>query len=876
MKLASRTSGSGRFRLGLLVAAGLSAIAPAARAQRTAPTTEEPAPPPPPPPTVTPPVLTKDEGAEYPKQALDDKVKDPVEVVLVLEIDASGAVTNATVETPRGHGFDEAAVAAAKKLKFEPAKKNGQPMPSKIKHRYVFTPPASRLVGRVTSRTKDTPIGGATVRVAAAGGETTTATTKADGTFEIPNLPAGTYTISVEAEGYVPQSYDDTLDPGQETTASLRLARPELAPPPPIANAGDVQEVEVRGKRPPREVTKRTLERRELNRIPGTGGDALRGILNLPGVARPPGLAGLLIVRGAAPNETNVYVDGTLVPIVYHFGGLSSVIPTEMLEKIDFYPGNFSTYYGRVTGGIVDVGVHDPTVKKDKKIHGLAQADLIDARALAEGPIGNSGWNFAVAGRRSYVDVWLKPVLQQSGAGVSTAPVYYDYQLMLQRSWDNHRHDLRLFFFGSDDRLAIIVNNVNGSNPGLGGNISLGTAFYRFQARYVGKLSDDTELRLTAAVGKDAVDFSLGDNFFTLTEWPINPRAEISHRLAPGVRNNLGLDIFYAPYEVSVRLPPPPRPGEPPSGPFGGRPPLETSDTDAIYRPAVYDEVELTPFRGTRIVPGVRLDYTKDTRAWDVQPRVVVRQDLTRGFPRTTLKGGLGRFTQPPQPQETNSVFGVPGLRSNVANHYGMGVEQEVTKQVEASTEGFYRQYDQLVVQRLGNVGQGRAMGLETLIRYKPDDRFFGFIAYTLSRSVRRDAPTDPERLFQFDQTHIFTMVGSYRLGRGWEIGGRFRLISGSLTTPNTYGFYDASVGAYVPQTSYPPYSHRNPAFHQLDIRVDKAWQYSWGRLSAYLDIWNVYNNGNVEGVSYNYNYTLSTNATGLPFLPSLGMRAEL
>jgi len=208
------------------------------------------------------------------------------------------------------------------------------------------------------------------------------------------------------------------------------------------------------------------------------------------------------------------------------------------------------------------------------------------------------------------------------------------------------------------------------------------------------------------------------------------------------VRNNLGLDIFYAPYTVDVRLPAPPRPGTPPAGPFGSRPPLTVTDSDAIYRPAIYDEVELTPWAGTRIVPGVRLDYAKETRAWDVQPRVVVRQDLKRDFPRTTLKGGMGRFAQPPQPQETNRVFGMSGLVSNVANHYGGGFEQEITRQIELGMEGFYRHYDRRVVQRLGNVGEGRAFGVETLLRYKPDDRFSGFLAYTLSRSVGRTART--------------------------------------------------------------------------------------------------------------------------------------
>ncbi len=869
--------------LGVLAGVLASATASVARAQPggsvAQPAPDAPAQPAPaPPPTIVAPRLVKDEGAEYPRQALTDKVKGDVEVVLVLELDATGAVKSATVEAPQGHGFDEAAVAAAQKLQFDPATKNGQPVAAKIRHKYVFTPPVSRVVGRVATAAGDRPVTGATVTVESEDGVRGEATAKPDGTFEVTGLPAGKYRIRVASGGFNPQEFEDSIEAGQEARVDVRLEReaPPPPPPPPGGKEDEVDEVRVVGKRPAREVTKRTLEQRELARSPGTNGDALRAVQNLPGIARPPGLAGLLIVRGAAPQETGTFVDGTYVPIIYHFGGLSSVIPTEMLDRIDFYPGNFSTYFGRFTGGVVDVGVHAPRVKKDKKLHGLGQADLIDARFLAEGPLGNTGWNFAVGGRRSYVDLWLKPVLEQAGSSVTTAPVYYDYQFMVQREFGKKKeHDFRLFLFGSDDRLEVLVNQVASSNPGLGGNITLGTAFYRLQARYVGKLSDDIELRAVVAAGKDALQFTVSDNFFLLESYPINPRFELSTKLGLGARNNFGLDILYQPYTVNVRLPPPPRPGEPPAGPFGSRPPLQVSESDAVYRPAFYDELEITPFRGTRIVPGVRVDYAKDTKRWDVQPRLVGRQDLHQGFPRTTVKGGIGRFAQAPQPQETSPVFGVPGLRSTVANHYGGGFEQEITKQLEVSSEVFYRQYDGIVTPRIGNVGQGRAYGVETLLRYKPDARFFGFLAYTLSRSVRRDTPSEPERLFQYDQTHILTAIGSYRLGGGWEIGARFRLISGSNTTPQQYGFFDLSTGSYIPGVTYPPFSQRNPMFHQLDVRVDKTWEGTWGKFAIYLDVYNSYNRANVEGVSYNFNQTLRSNASGVPILPSIGMRGE-
>ena len=104
--------------------------------------------------------------------------------------------------------------------------------------------------------------------------------------------------------GFQPADNQEEVGAGEETEATYRIAP---------ATAGI--EITVEGDRPPREVTRRTLERREIDRIPGTGGDALRSLQSLPGVARPPGMAGLLIVRGSSPNDTQVYADGTLLPL---------------------------------------------------------------------------------------------------------------------------------------------------------------------------------------------------------------------------------------------------------------------------------------------------------------------------------------------------------------------------------------------------------------------------------------------------------------------------------------------------------------------------------------------------------------------------------
>jgi TonB family protein len=857
-------------------------------------------------PQVVLPKQTKFVDAPYPPEAQAAGLQ--AEVPLLLDIDKTGKVTNVTVTAPQGHGFDEAAQAAALQFEFEPATRDGKPLAVRLPYKYRFTlqvvekvvepakpPTVGNLGGQIQIQGPDMPLVGVEVVVVGADGAERRATTDGEGRFVLEGLPPGKYVIKVKPDGFQPFEGTEDVAAGEATDITYRVA--------PVSEG---VEVTVRGERPPREVTRRTIERREMMRIPGTSGDALRSIQSLPGVARPPGIAGLLIVRGAAPEDTAYFMDGAAIPLVYHFGGLSSVVPTELLDRIDFYPGNFSVRYGEVMGGIVDIALREPYTQctgdygkkldKDGCFHGLAQLDLIDARVLMQGQVGE--WTFAVGGRRSWIDAWLKPVLEESGAGVTTAPVYYDYQAIVEtKPSPTSRVSAR--FYGSDDRLKVLITDPFAQDPAFGGNLTFGTGFYRAQLLYEAELNRSVNMMAQVAVGKDAVDFALGPIKFNLNLTPISTRSEFGFKLFPGGKLNVGMDFNIAPYHVYVRAPAPPRPGEPDPGPFTTRQLQQTDQESTAFRPAWYADMELQPTRRTQLVPGIRLDYARDSGHSDVSPRFNGRYDIVGGraedgLPieerrlRTTIKGGVGVFYQPPQFQETDPVFGTPGIESNRAIHYSIGVEQEFTRQIELSVEGYYKDLGNLVSRSAsldssfayGNEGTGSSYGVETLLKYKPDSRFFGWLAYTLSRSVRTDSPDQPEHLFQFDQTHNLTVLGSYRLGRGWEFGARFRVISGNLDTPvlqppGLPALYAADAAAYAPLQGE-PFSTRLPLFHQLDVRVDKAWQFRTWRLSTYLDVQNVYNNPAKEGTAYNYNYTRHTYASGLPIIPSLGIRGEI
>ena len=66
-----------------------------------------------------------------------------------------------------------------------------------------------------------------------------------------------------------------------------------------------------------------------------------------------------------------------------------------------------------------------------------------------------------------------------------------------------------------------------------------------------------------------------------------------------------------------------------------------------------------------------------------------------------------------------------------------------------------------------------------------------------------------------------------------------------------------------------------NAVHLRFDVRVDKRWIYKSWILGAYLDIQNVYNRSNAEGVEYNFDFSQSRPLTGIPILTILGVRGE-
>jgi TonB family protein len=830
------------------------------------------------------PVLKRQVEAQYPAEALAQQLEGTV--VMLIDISEAGAVTDVQVTQPAGHGFDEAAVAAVRQFEFEPAEVDNVPAPVRIEYAYQFvwrapSPPEGtepgqapeppvNFSGRALERGTRRPLAGAEVALPEL--QLTTSTNE-EGRFSFRGVPLGNHEVLVILSGYDRFRTRESITEGQETQATYYVQKRIFSQ----------YETVVRSERERKEVTRTTLQVAEIQKVPGTQGDTLKVVQNLPGVARPAFNGGQLVIRGTSPNDSGVFLDGQRIPLLYHFGGLTSVYNSELLDSLDYLPGNFSSYFGNVTGGVINVRSRAP---KMDRFHGTAGVSLIESNAVLEGPI-TENLGIAVAGRRSYVDLVLKLVPEnEEGPSIQVAPRYYDAQVKLH--WTpTKRHTFTVQGLTSNDTLGLVFDRPADQDPSVNGDFEVTTGFNQLRLGHQykgGALTVESQ----GMVGNTLIEFTLGDRYLRISALDLDLRSTAEYTLSESLTLASGLDIQFADATVRARVQAPPREGEP-AGP-GVNEEILTVDSDSYqYFPGLWAEARWRPLKGLLVVPGLRSESylfgEQKVNKRSLNPRLAVRYSLTD---QVTLKGGAGLYHGPPVQEEPNSSFGNPELKAKRSFQYSVGTEWQPTPEYFVSGELFYNDLHRLIVssdrlverdgqlvpERLNNAGTGRIYGFEFLARRALTERFFGWVAYTFSKSQRRDRPDAALRLFDSDQTHVLTVIGSYKLPAGWEVGARFRFSSGNPLTPIVGARRDDATDVFIPVFG-PVNSQRLPNFNQLDIRVDKNFIFDQWALDLYVDLTNAYNNPAKEGILYNYNYSESAFLEGLPLLPILGAKGS-
>ncbi len=727
------------------------------------------------------------------------------------------------------------------------------------------------LEGRLLERGTKRPVAEAAVFLLPGGAR---AQTDAAGRFIFEGVLAGEHRIVVNLTGYRRLEEGVAVNAGRSgSIAVLHVERRTYAG----------LEATVIGKAEKRDDTTRSLKTEQFLTLPGAGGDPVKAVQNLPGVARSVGGTSQVIIQGSSPRDTSYLIDDQNVPLVFHFGGLTSVITPEAIGQVDYLSAGYGPEYGRALGGLIGLRTRQPDAERVK---GFVFVDTAKAGGLIEGPMGGES-SYWLTGRYSHLGLILRAVLKdQEQFDLTVAPSFAD-AAGLARARLSDTDEFRVLAVASHDQLEFLLKAPLRSDPAVRGNFRNETSFYRLIPQWVRARPSGATTRVSAGLGQDFIRVDVGGNFFDLETWTVSQRAEHEWSPAPRWTSVLGVDNEFVHADVGLRLPNVHDAGGVSDPISAGDLQSRSARSDSALAGAYWRNTIKPEGSKWTFSPSARVDHFSATDETIPAPRLSARFDENE-FVHWRAAGGL--YAQPPEPQETDPEIGNSSVKAPLSWHATLGREQDFRRGSSRGwtlgTGAFYRLFDRLVIassrtvardgviapERYNNEGRGDAYGAELLLRADLAP-YAGWVSYTLSRSTRRE-PGSARFPFEFDQTHNLNLVGARDFENNWKLSARARFVTGNPRTPITGGVFDADNDVYLPVRGA-FFSRRSPPFFQVDLRVDKKWIHETWILWAYLDVQNVTNHRNQEGVRYAYDYSRETRVTGLPVLPTFGVRGD-
>ena len=714
-----------------------------------------------------------------------------------------------------------------------------------------------------------------------------------------------------------------TVPAASDGAATAPVPAPEPAP-----GAGALETV-VRGTRG--SVT--SLSEGELQQIPGTMGDPIRGVLSMPGVSTMFSGVSYPIVRGSGPASTGFFVDGVPVPLLFHLFVGPSVIHPDFIGGLELRTSAPGPEHGRLLGGVVEVKTKEPSLDR---LRASAYLDVIDAGAFASAPLPAGGGSVAIAGRFSFT-AWLIALLANATHTVvapdqprdaSAVLAFSDYQLRVDQPLGPGT--LRLLAFGSWDDYGVDAQL-------LQDGYLIHAGFHRADLRYLWPLGPgEAEVALTAGVDRLGYDGPNGSGVLELgplgwfqvttvsesvTEPSFRARASWRGRPSPGVQLSLGADADHRSARLFAHQLLEPRSIV---EPFPQRLTGETLERDLTAEAAVgtfvgaWAQVGWTGLGPWEISSGLRVDNYHLRPGIDrtaFEPRISARRRISD---QLTLRVATGAVHQPPVALIGLPVVDVGGLRYGLqeAVHAGAGVDWRPFRGLDVSVDAYFNPVLRAVdldifgsgamgFEIAGPTGaslfpevaavtsRGYATGLEVMVRHPLGDRWFGWLTYSLQRSMRwttydlydltTGRPKGEESgwvPFAFDQTHVANATLGYSFPGGWTAGVSLhfntgRPESGQLTS-RTQTIGESEFGRRFWVLVDDAHVARLPPFFRVDARVSKVWTLGPIRLEASLDVLNA--TLNAEVVKYEYDpFELARRPTTVPLvLPVLGVKGSL
>jgi hypothetical protein len=695
-----------------------------------------------------------------------------------------------------------------------------------------------------------------------------------EGFYEIVNVTPGLYNVRASFVGYkTATAYEVQVTQAKPVQLDFALAE----------DASELSEVVVssefsRSEETPLSVRK--LNSNEIERYPGGNRDISRVIQSLPGVASTASFRNDIIIRGGAPNENKFFVDEIEVPVINHFatqgssGGPVGILNVNLIKNVDLIAGGFPANRMDAMSSFFEFTLKEG--RRDK----MATQLTLGASELTlsnEGPIGEKT-TYLVSARRSYLQGLFRLI------GLPFLPTFNDFQVKTTTKL-NEKTELTFIGVGAIDNFVL-----NQDVPEEETDDERADRLYLLDVLPIqSQWNYTTGLKLKRFRENGFWTFVLSRNMLNNESYKyagndesnesnllfryISQESENKFRaensiFGKGYTLKYGVNYQYSRYFINNFD----RATLASSGQV-----IDVESTSNFNQYGAFISGSKNFYKDRLLVTGgVRMDgadfaETASNPLNQISPRVSFSYQLK---PNLFATANAGIYYQKPaytvlgfQDNEGVLVNRENDVRFIRNSQLIAGIEFVVPEKNRRFTaEAFYKRYTNYPSSirngiALANLGadfgvignepvasnaEGRAYGIEFLAQQRLFNNFYGIAAVTLVRSEFTNPNTEGFIPSSWDNKFIVSLTAGKRFGNNWEIGARWRFLGGTPYTP-----FNAEESALISNwdlRGQPVFDFtqinaiRLPAFHQLDLRLDKKYYFKNWNFNWYVDLQNAYN----------------------------------
>ncbi|MBC8769425.1 TonB-dependent receptor [Arenibacter sp. BSSL-BM3] len=747
----------------------------------------------------------------------------------------------------------------------------------------IFSQERFTLSGTITEISSNETLIGVTVAVPSL---STGVITNEYGFYSI-TLPKGNYEVQISSLGYQDIIQNIDLSVNQKINFQLLEVAEQLEE---VIVTEDVEKLNIR--KPQMSVNSLSIE--TIKKIPVILGEAdiIKSILLLPGVSNAGEGASGFNVRGGAVDQNLILLDEATIFNSSHLFGFFSVFNPDAIKDVKLFKGGIPSRYGGRLSSVLEIFQKDGN-SKELKVNGGIGA--VASRLLVEGPIIQDQAAFLIGGRASYAHLFL-PLFD-----IDNTAYFYDLNTKLNFKF-NERNNIYLSgYFGRD------VFSISDSFVNTYGNAVLN---FRWNHLFSDKLFSNLSLIYSDyyyGLKLDFVGFKWNSGIQNF-----NLKYDFKHYLSNNFQINYGINNIYYRFNPGKI-----EPSDTESEIIENQLIQKYANEFAIYVDIEQDITEKLSLQyGLRLSNFIRfgqdelnvyennnpvffdpfleiykeadpvsIRYPKRSEKLatftNLEPRLALAYTLN---PDNSIKASYTRLTQylhllsntsSPTPLDVWTPSG-PFVKPQLLDQYALGYFKNLKNgDYSLETEVFYKDIQNRIdyidganliandaIEQVILNGEARAYGLELLFR-KNQDKFQGWLAYTLSRSEQR---TPGRNVLEtginsgnwyntpYDKTHDFSLFVNYELNEKWSFNSNFVFQTGQ---PTNY-----PIGQFEFQNLAVPYyglrnKQRLPAYHRIDFSATLTPRKNKGRkLKAewVFSIYNLYNRRNAASIGFSRN----------------------